>query len=292
MKQWLFVLLFFSAIFFLLADKVENSERIRELLKAGKMENALTFTEKCISHSEDKEFYLGWKLELLKMSKQMDRALDCALILEEVSGGKKVSSACTLAELNLQKGNRSETLKWMARAADRGLKDLRFFGEEKWDAVKKELGYQAILRRIRDNQGIGRPAPVFTVQLLNGENLNLAGMRGKVVLIDFWATWCNPCIKTIPALKEYYQKFNGKGFEIIGVSLDRDLKTLKEFMVKEKIPWPVSCSGREWGQDQTAQLYSVEMIPVTFLVDKKGSLRFYNLKKDEFQQAIQTLLEE
>jgi peroxiredoxin len=287
MKRLLFIFLFFSSIFFLLGDKAENSARIREFLKAGKMEDALTFTEKCLKHSEDKEFYLGWKLALLKITKQMDRALDCALVLEKFSGGKKVSSAFTLAELSLQKGNRPETLKWMARAADRGLKDLRFFGEEKWATIKKEPEYKDILK-----QGIGRPAPAFSIELLDGEKFSLAGMKEKVVLIDFWATWCKPCTKTIPALKDYYNKFNRKGFEIIGVSLDRNPETLKKFMEEEKIPWPVSCSGQEWGQDKVAKLYGVEMIPVTFLVDRNGILRFYNLKESELEQTIQDLLEE
>ena len=180
----------------------------------------------------------------------------------------------------------------MTRAADRGLKDLRFFAEKKWDTVKKDPNYKSILQRVLDNQGIGKSAPDFSVKLLNGDDFSLFRMRGKVVLIDFWATWCKPCIKTIPMLKEYYQKFNQQGFEIIAVSLDRNVERLKEFLGKEKIPWKVSFSGQEWGQDKTANLYGVEMIPSIFLLDKKGRLRFYNLKKSEFEGAIHTLLEE
>jgi peroxiredoxin len=274
------------------ADKAENSTRIREYLKAGKVKEAILFADECLKIGSDKEFYLGWKLELLKISKETDRAIDCARLLDKAGGGKKVDAASSLAELYLQAGNTEEALRWMAAAADRGLKDVRFFGDEAWDRVKKDARYEAILKRIQDNQGIGRPAPDFAVKLVEGGDLSLSRLRGNVVLIDFWATWCAPCVGTIPGLKECYRKYNSRGFEILGISLDRDLETLRKFLKQEKLPWPVSFSGREWGQDETADLYGVAMIPASFLIDRTGKLRYYNLKKAEFEQAIRILLDE
>jgi thiol-disulfide isomerase/thioredoxin len=269
MIRFAVVIILIFSLFLQVDDKAENSARIRELLSAGQVEEALTFADDCLNKSSDKEFYLGWKLELLKISKQLDRAIECALTLEEVSGGKKVPSAYNLAELYLENGNLAKTLHWMEQAAQRGLKDPRFFGEEKWDAMKKDPHYEAILRRVQDNQGIGQPVPNFSVTLLGGDDFSLFQMRGKVVLIDFWATWCVPCVATIPMLKEYYRKYSPQGFEIIAVSLDRDIEKLKEYLNEEPIPWMISFSGQEWGQDKTANLYGVEMIPTTFLVDKK-----------------------
>jgi peroxiredoxin len=276
----------------MMASKTENSARIRELLNAGKLEEALAFTDNCIKGSSDMEFYLGWKLELLNISRKLDKALECALMLEKVSEGKKVSSAFKLAELHLQNKNYKQALYWMAQAAERGLKDDRFFSGEEWATVRKDAQFKSIQKRVMDNQGIGKPAPDFSVKLIWGDDFNLSKMIGKVVLIDFWATWCKPCVKAIPAMKECYQKFNKQGFEIIAVSLDRDIKQLKDYLTSEKIPWMVSFSGQEWGQDKTANLYEVNMIPTTFLVDKKGRVRYYNLKKGNFEQAIQVLLDE
>jgi thiol-disulfide isomerase/thioredoxin len=299
-SQWLTILLFLSMCAFGLwaqlprpaADKAENSAKIRKFLAAGKVKEAILFADECLKTGADKEFYLGWKLNLLKMTNQTDRAIECARLLDEAGGEKKVAAATGLAQLYLQTRKPEETLRWMVAAADRGLKDPRLFGDEIWDGVKKDPRYEPILRRIQDNQGIGMLAPEFAVRLIGGRDFSHSQWRGKVVLIDFWATWCPFCIETFPELKKLHQKYNPLGFEILGVSLDQDFKALRKYIQREKLPWPVSFSGREWGEDDTAKLLGVEMIPASFLIDKTGKLRYYNLKKAEFEQAIRTLLDE
>ena len=81
-------------------------------------------------------------------------------------------------------------------------------------------------------------APPFTVTALDGSKFNLDAMGGRVVLIDFWATWCGPCRQTLPEVKEIYAALHDRGFEIVGVSLDSDKDKLKEFIHEEKMTWP------------------------------------------------------
>lgn len=118
---------------------------------------------------------------------------------------------------------------------------------------------------------VGQPLSLkFTA--LDGRQVDLEKMRGKVVLIDFWATWCGPCIAALPEVKSAYQEFHPKGFEIVGISFDRAEQKLKEFVAKQKMDWPQYFDGKEWA-NELGQKFGIEAIPTMWLVDKKGVLR-------------------
>jgi len=109
----------------------------------------------------------------------------------------------------------------------------------------------------------------------DGREVDLAKLRGKVVLVDFWATWCGPCIAVLPDLKKAYSKFQGKDFEIIGISLDLDKKELTDFIKKNEMTWPQSFVGNNTGDpfDNPFVLkYGVRGIPAMWLINKKGQL--------------------
>jgi thiol-disulfide isomerase/thioredoxin len=97
-------------------------------------------------------------------------------------------------------------------------------------------------------------------------------MKGKVVLIDFWATWCMPCIGEMPHVKEAYDKLHSKGLEIVGIDLDREKESLTEFVSGHQLEWPQYFDGQEW-QTKFATQFHVDAIPAMWLVDKKGNLR-------------------
>ena len=137
--------------------------------------------------------------------------------------------------------------------------------------------------------GIGKPAKDFTVKMLSGDSFTLSSQKGRVVLIDFWATWCGPCIKETPRKKKIYDAYRDKGFEIIGVSLDRRKRDVVKYIQDKELGWKVSYSGAFWS-DPTARLYGVNKIPSTWLVDKEGILREIDLSGEALEKAIINLI--
>ncbi len=135
---------------------------------------------------------------------------------------------------------------------------------------------------------IGKPAPDFKVKDLKGKELSLEKYRGKVILLDFWATWCGPCIAELPNVKRTYEKHKDQKFEIIGISLDRSKTKLDTFIKKENLNWI-----HYWDHNQTiAQQYKVSGIPSMFLIDGKGVVRKANLRGHALGTEVAKLVKE
>jgi thiol-disulfide isomerase/thioredoxin len=135
---------------------------------------------------------------------------------------------------------------------------------------------------------IGKPLDMkFTA--INGKQIDLAKMKGKVVLIDFWATWCGPCIAELPNVKKTYNKLNQKGFEIIGISLDSNENSLKRFLKKENMPWPQFFDGKGWN-NELAKKHGIRSIPAMWLVDQEGNLIDTNARSN-LEDKVEKLLD-
>ena len=119
----------------------------------------------------------------------------------------------------------------------------------------------------------GHAFPALEFASLSGEQVNLASLKGKVVLIDFWATWCGPCRKVMPDLVETYKSYHEKGFEIIGISLDKDQSQLEKYMQDTGITWQQYYDGL-WWDSKVAKRFGVRAIPHIVLIDKKGTVYF------------------
>jgi thiol-disulfide isomerase/thioredoxin len=112
-------------------------------------------------------------------------------------------------------------------------------------------------------------APDFTLKTFAGQKITLSQLKGKVVLLDFWATWCGPCRESIPHLIQLYKNYRESGFELVGMNLDKgDGEVVRRFITSMDIPYPVVAAPEE-----VVRSYQVTGIPVAFLIDKEGKIR-------------------
>jgi thiol-disulfide isomerase/thioredoxin len=134
----------------------------------------------------------------------------------------------------------------------------------------------------------GKKSPVNDA---NGQPLSLAQYKGKVVLLDFWATWCGPCREELPNVIATYEKYKDKGFEVVGISLDEDEEEFRKVIAEENMSWRHHFDGKGWA-NEIAQLYGVQSIPATYLLGRDGKIARIGLRGEALGRAVEKLLAE
>lgn len=135
----------------------------------------------------------------------------------------------------------------------------------------------------------GQKAPDFTLPTLDGKSFTLSQMKGKVKIIDFWASWCGPCRLNNPALKEMYARYHDQGLEMVSISLDNVHKRWADAVAKDGLPWVQVSSLKGWG-DETARQYNVTAIPAIFILNGEGEIIGRDIRDKELEQFVKEQL--
>ena len=152
------------------------------------------------------------------------------------------------------------------------------------DSIKESAGN--LLKMI---ERAGKPVSIQFTDL-NGNDVSLAKLRGKVVLVDFWATWCTLCMEEMPKVVQVYQDLRARGFEVVGLNFDSDKAVVGKALAREKMNWPQYFDGNGW-ENKFAKEFDIVALPVMWLIDKQGVLREVNARRD-LRRKVERLLAE
>lgn len=204
---------------------------------------------------------------------------------------KNIQNARVFNLLNLVKGT--------SLFDELAMTERRYLSEEQNEslipALSKRMYDKFVVDSIADrNEGnaiVGKPYIESKCLDINGKEVMLSDYigKGKVVLVDFWASWCGPCIKEIPTLKNIYPKYKDKGLEIINISIDGDKEAWHIAMEKQKMDWPQLLTTR--GKESVNVIYGIRSIPYKMLIDKEGIVVSKNILPHEIEEEIKKLLE-
>ncbi len=140
---------------------------------------------------------------------------------------------------------------------------------------------------------VGAAAPDFTLKSRSGENIKLSELRGEVVMVNFWASWCAPCRQEMPLLEELHDRYSDLGFTLLGVNVEEDSNAALDMLKEIPVTFPVLFDNR----NTVSKLYNVVAMPTTVILDRDGTVRFVHKGylpgyEDEYRQQVKELIRE
>lgn len=218
---------------------------------------------------------LGVALFLLKDKMLYDEAAAALTRAVELSNGKLVKSYYNLGCALIKAGKEKE-----------GVAALKTYVEREPSTADAEDARRMIANPKLAGEALARP---FNVKSTSGDELSLEKLRGRVILLDFWAAWCGPCRAEMPEVKRIWKAYKADRLVIIGVNLDSTRGEFDAYMKLEALPWPQYFDGLGWG-NKLGRLYGVTAIPHTVLIDQEGIIRGVGLRGEELSSKIGELL--
>ena len=255
-------------------------------------EDALHLVDHSIEIFGQRPTLVDFKCDLLFKLRRAQELLEATMLLEEISEEKTPWLYLKIADAHIFLGDKEEALRWVEKAVhERGFRKYKAFDRDYYDLIRDDPRFVRLLEEILEERGIGSHAKDFTTTLIDGSDLTLSSLRGQVTLIDFWATWCAPCIKELPTLQGLYSEFHTQGLEIVSIGLDEreHLDKANAFIQENDLPWKLSMSGLGY-EDAVARLYQVNGLPSIWLVDRDGVLQHQDLHGDELREAVEHMV--
>ena len=235
-----------------------------------------TLTEKYAGTEESLEakFYIGNVYSELHKYDEALKWLDAVLSYGEIDPNFKARTLYFKAKALIGKGD--------IASAKEVVTQLRTVEPMAADSFGSELS---------GTMRIGAEAQTFNVADFNGKTVDLAKYKGNITILNFWATWCDPCIAEFPKIKKMYDKFKEQGVQLIGISLDDDLEDLRGFTSQEGVDWPQIFDGKRW-KGAIPSMYHVSILPTFVALDREGKVRYVGGDTEALIQIITTLLSE
>jgi peroxiredoxin len=156
--------------------------------------------------------------------------------------------------------------------------------------AEQSIAQQKMMEEMAKKTAIGTEAPDIVMKNPQGQDLKLSDLRGKVVLLDFWAAWCKPCRMENPNIVAAYNKYKSKGFTVFSVSLDKDRDAWVQAIKDDGLVWDYHVSDLQFWQNAAAQLYGINSIPAAFLIDKEGNIIGKDLRGPALEEKLKEVL--
>jgi peroxiredoxin len=233
---------------------------------------------------------------LLMKARRYQEALDVSFEIDEAasraSDRRSPWHYVRIGEVYRAMGRDDQYFDWVEKAIrERSFSRLQYFQASELDGVRNHPRFKQLEAAAAAIVGVGRQAKDFEVTLIDGSTFRLSAQLGRVVVVDFWDVRCGPCRKEMPNLKAIHRDFGNKGLEILGISLDTEKPLLDGYLKQEALPWKIACSWAGW-DDPTAKLYQISATPSTWVIDRRGVVRYCDVKGEGLRKAVERLLAE